>query len=106
MAHSILASSMHVGKHLSMSLSLSSYPSFSSVTLTINIPKHSHRYIIHSWAKAIQTYLSAMANLIQHHKLLRPLKNNKLNMLQEWAVPFIGIASFKMTGNLKRPGHS
>lgn len=74
---------MRVEKHLSMTLSLSSYPSFSSVMLTINIPKHSHQCIFHSWAKAIQTYLSVMANLMQNHKLLKPLKNNKLNMLQE-----------------------
>lgn len=42
----------------------------------------------------------------QHHKLLKPLKNNKLNMLQEEPVPLIGITSFKMTGDLKRPENS
>lgn len=41
-----------------------------------------------------------------HHKLLEPLKNNKLNLLQEELVPLIGIASFEMTGDLKRPESS
>lgn len=41
-----------------------------------------------------------------HHKLLEPLKNNKLNMPQEELVPLIGITSFKMTGDLKRPQNS
>lgn len=44
----------------------------------------------------------------QHHprKLLQPSKNNKLNTFREELLPLIGIASFKMTGDLKRPESS
>lgn len=79
---------------------------FPLLALTLNIQKSAMDALIHSWGKAIQTYLSVMVSPARHHKLLEPLKNNKLNMLQEEPVSFIGIASFKMTGDLKRPENS
>lgn len=73
------------------------------LALILNFQKPAVDALIHSWGKAIQTYLSVMVSPTRHHKLFEPLKNNKLSMLQEEPVPFIGIASFKMTGDLKRP---